>query len=147
MQIYNQDKTAIVENPDYELGYLKPDRITIHHEAVEGVEEVGHYETIAEYPNGGKDVEWIVEIPGVEEKEAYDEKEDIQVYIPYTEEELHRNALYKELSTAERWLSEHDYIGTKIATGRATAEEYAEEIAEMTRLAGRINEIKNELNL
>ena len=39
------------------------------------------------------------------------------------------------------WLKEHDYIGVKIATKRATVEEYANEIAEMTEKAERINEI------
>ena len=41
----------------------------------------------------------------------------------------------------EQWLRDHDYIGIKIATGRATVEEYAEEIEEMKRKAERINEI------
>ena len=43
----------------------------------------------------------------------------------------------------EAWLSAHDYIGVKIATGRATVEEYATEIAEMTEKANRINEINS----
>jgi hypothetical protein len=60
----------------------------MHHEAIKAVEEVGHYEVVAEYPNGGKDVEWIVDTPGVEAKEAWDEYEDILRYIPYTETEL-----------------------------------------------------------
>ena len=58
-----------------------------------------------------------------------------------TEEELKRQALVEEKAQLETWLKEHDYIGTKIATGRATVEEYATEIAEMTEKAERINEI------
>ena len=58
-----------------------------------------------------------------------------------TEEELKRQALVEEKTQLETWLNEHDYIGTKIATGRATVEEYATEIAEMTEKAERINEI------
>ena len=58
-----------------------------------------------------------------------------------TEEELKRQALQTERTQLETWLNEHDYIGTKIATGRATIEEYATEIAEMTEKAERINEI------
>ena len=38
-----------------------------------------------------------------------------------------------------------DYIGVKIATGRATADEYSEEIALMTEYASRINEIDTRL--
>ena len=58
-----------------------------------------------------------------------------------TEEELRRQALQTEKAGLEAWLSAHDYIGVKIATGRATVEEYATEIAEMTAKANRINEI------
>ena len=58
-----------------------------------------------------------------------------------TEEELKRQALVEEKAQLEAWLKEHDYIGTKIATGRATVEEYATEISEMTEKAERINEI------
>ena len=61
-----------------------------------------------------------------------------------TEEELRRQALQTEKAEMEAWLKEHDYIGVKIATKRATVEEYANEIAEMTEKANRINEI-NEL--
>ena len=61
-----------------------------------------------------------------------------------TEEELRRQALQTEKAELETWLKDHDYIGVKIATGRATVEEYANEIAEMTEKAERINEI-NEL--
>ena len=58
-----------------------------------------------------------------------------------TEEELRRQALQIEKAELEAWLKAHDYIGVKIATSRATVEEYATEIAEMTEKANRINEI------
>lgn len=63
-----------------------------------------------------------------------------------TEEELRRQALAGEKAQLESWLKAHDYIGTKIATGRATVEEYASEIALMAEKANRINEIDRELN-
>ena len=63
-----------------------------------------------------------------------------------TEEELRRQALAEEKTQLESWLKDHDYIGTKIATGRATVEEYASEIAEMSEKANRINEIDRELS-
>ena len=59
-----------------------------------------------------------------------------------TEEELRRQALQTEKAELEAWLSAHDYIGVKIATKRASIEEYATEIAEMTEKAERINEIE-----
>lgn len=52
--------------------------------------------------------------------------------------------LLREKRDIEIWLKEHDYIGIKIATGRATVEEYADIIVEMKIKANRINEI-NEL--
>ena len=58
-----------------------------------------------------------------------------------TEEELRRQALQTEKAELEAWLSAHDYIGVKIATGRASIDDYADEIAMMTAKAERINEI------
>lgn len=145
MRVFNEDKTIELKEYDLELGYLEADTLTTHIEAIEGVEEKGHYVTVREYPNGGKDVEWVVDAPGVEAVEEHDELEDICVYIPFTAEELTKKNLIKEKSALEEWLKDHDYIGTKIATGRATIEDYATEIAEMTVKANRINEIDAEL--
>ena len=58
-----------------------------------------------------------------------------------TEEELRKIALQSEKSELEAWLSAHDYIGVKIAPGRATIDDYADEIALMAEKAERINEI------
>ena len=58
-----------------------------------------------------------------------------------TEEELRRQALQTEKAELEAWLKAHDYIGVKIATGRAIIDDYADEIALMTEKAERINEI------
>ena len=63
-----------------------------------------------------------------------------------TEEELRKQALLSEKAELEAWLSAHDYIGVKIATGRATIDDYADEIALMTAKAERINEIDAMLN-
>lgn len=63
-----------------------------------------------------------------------------------TEEDLRKQALLSEKAELESWLKAHDYIGTKVATGRATIEEYASEIALMTEKANRINEIDRELS-
>lgn len=63
-----------------------------------------------------------------------------------TEEELRKQSLINEKSELESWLKEHDYIGVKIATGRATIEEYTDVIALMNIKAERINEIDKLLN-
>ena len=69
---------------------------------------------------------------------------DSSVYIEPpkpTEEELRKRALQTEKAELEAWLKAHDYIGVKIATGRATIDDYADEIALMNEKAERINEI------
>lgn len=91
-----------LENPDLFLGYLKEDVQIIHHEAVEGVKEEFHYETIREYPNGGKDVRKVIDVPGVEAKEAWDEKISVYRYVLYTEEELAEREANKEPTLTER---------------------------------------------
>ena len=88
MKIFDSNNVEL-ESPNLSLGYLTEDKILIaHHEAVEAVEEQWHYETVAEYPNGGKDVAKVIDTPGAEAKDAWDEYETIQRYVPYTEEEL-----------------------------------------------------------
>lgn len=79
---------AVVKNPDLTLGYLTADTEEVTHPAVEGVEEQWHWETVAEYPNGGKDVQKIVDRPGVQAQEEWVEQVPIQKYIRYTAEEL-----------------------------------------------------------
>ena len=79
---------AIIESPDLTLGYLVGDTEPLEHPALEGVEEVSHYETVAEYPNGGRDIRKVIDTPGVPAKAAWTEQVPIQRYIRYTEEEL-----------------------------------------------------------
>ncbi len=101
-EIYNEQMEHI-ENPDLTLGYLRPGTRTEHHEAVEGVTEVWHYETVAEYPNGGKDIRKVVDVPGMAAQEAWDEDIPIQIYVPYTQEELdHIQAERNEPTTEQR---------------------------------------------
>ena len=76
-----------IESPDLTLGWLKDDPDVIHHEAVEAVEPVTHYEYKV-YPNGGRDRITVVDVPGVEGEDAWDETVERQRYIRYTAEEL-----------------------------------------------------------
>lgn len=99
------DRELQYKDIDYNKGKLVDDTITVHHPAVEAVQEVSHIEVVKEYyemdDNGqpvlddhgnkvvfGKDVRTVIDTPGVEAKEAYDEQEQIQRYVPYTTEEL-----------------------------------------------------------
>lgn len=98
MKIFDENGNQL-ESPDLVKGYLKPDRLFVrHHAAVEAVEDIWHWEPTAEYPGGGRDVEKVVDIPGIPAKEAWDEYEDIQRYIEYTTEDLASNARSKRTS-------------------------------------------------
>lgn len=112
MKIYNQDKTAeLAESEiDYEKGQLVADKLLIvHHEAkpfikgksvealvaekqaagVKVIEINGkQYAVDKEYDNSGRSVSEIKAELDTEAVEAYDEYEDIQVYVPYTDDEL-----------------------------------------------------------
>ena len=111
MKIYNQEKTQILENPDLSAGTLQKDKILVaSHPAVAAksaeeyaaelqaqgatVETINGklYEIVQVFPNGGKTVR---EIKGTPAQEAWNEYEDIQVYIPYTAEELQAQTLSK----------------------------------------------------
>ena len=105
MEIYNENM-ELIENPDLSLGYIKPGTRTEHHEAVEGVQEVWHYETVAEYPNGGKDVQKVVDVPGVEAKAAWDEDIPIHIYVPYTQEELDRMEAERNKPTTDERIAQ-----------------------------------------
>ena len=111
MKIYNREKTQILENPDLSAGTLQKDKILVQaHPAVaeksaaeyaaeleaQGatVEQIRgkFYNVVKVFPNGGKTVR---EIKGTPAQEAWNEYEDIQVYIPYTAEELQTQNLAK----------------------------------------------------
>lgn len=143
MKIYNETKTIELANYDEAMGYVREDKLFIaHHTAIEPVAEQGHYETIAEYKNGGKDVEWVVDTPATEGRAAYDEYEDILVYIPYTEQEL----ATREINELKAKLVSTDYKAIKYAEGALTAEEYAPTKAERQSWRDRINELEGAIN-
>ena len=107
MRILDENNIELTEDQiNLELGYLQLETIiSEHHEATEEAKEVGHYEVIAEYPNGGKDVAWIIDVPGTEAKEAWDEYENIQRYVLYTEEELAARDAEKKAKEEEAMLN------------------------------------------
>ena len=128
---------------DFSKGYLKEEKIFIkHHDAVSAVEEQGHYEIIKEYPNGGKDAEWVIDVPKVEATEAYDEYEDIQRFVKFTQKELNSFRI-EEL---KQKLKETDYCVLKIAEGSATYDDYSEIIAKRREWRKEINNLEESTN-
>ena len=54
MEIYDEKMERIVD-PDLTLGWLEDTVRRVEHEEVPAVQEIWHYETAAEYENGGRD--------------------------------------------------------------------------------------------
>lgn len=170
-RVFNQDKTQELEEYDLTAGKLVADKLFVrHHEAVPEVvaktveEKVAAYQAngqsveqhngtyylvVAQYPNGGKDIEEIFPTEAVPAQEAYDEYEDIYVYTPYTEQDLAAIAANKAISEAKAYLSKTDYIVLKIAEATAEGdaegvaalqEEYAEQLAKRKEARMAVNE-------
>ena len=113
-EVYDQQGNLLKEY-DLNLGRLESSTRIEHHPAVEGVEEVWHWETIQEYPNGGKDVKKVVDVPRVAAEEAYDEIVTYYIYHKYTEEELAElnkdnsaPSLEERIITLENLLSQYE---------------------------------------
>lgn len=128
-----------LETYDNTKGYLVNDKVLIaRHEAVEAVEEQGHFETIAEYPNGGKDVEWVVDKPGVEAAEAWDEYEDIYRYIPYTVDELAE----MRIGVLKQHLFDTDYNILKVVEGAMTLADCSDVLKKRAAWRKEINDLE-----
>ena len=102
---------AVVGNPDLTLGYLTADTEEITHPAVEGVEEQWHWETVTEYPNGGKDVQRVVDVLCVQAQEEFNDTATTEIYtlslhdaLPISREKLPETvaALQKENETLKK---------------------------------------------
>ena len=60
--------------------------------------------------------------------------------------EERKNALASLILDREAKLKEHDYVSAKIADGRASAEEYADVIAQKTKWAEEVASAREEMN-
>ena len=168
-RVFNQDKTQELTDYDLSLGRLQEDELIItHHEAIEEktveenvaaaqadgktVKQIDGvwYIVTATYENGGRDLSKVLP---TESKDAWDETENIYVYIPYTENELAVIAANKKISEAKAYLRETDYIVLKIAEAQAEGDaeqvaalqaEYAEQLAarKQARVTVNENEVK-----
>ena len=138
MRIFDQNNT-LLETVDKSKGYLKRDRLFLrHHEAVEAVPVKGHYETVKEYPNGGKEVAWVADMPGVAAKEAWDEYEDILRFIPFTASQMAQ----RRIAELKENLQNTDYMILKVVEGATTLAEIAEAIKQRAAWRREINELE-----
>jgi hypothetical protein len=145
MKVFNQDKTTEISSYDLEKGYLKADKfVKVHHEAVpfvngktakevytemlekgENVKEYyGEYYLVTEtFDNGGETLEEIKPIADIPAQDAYDEYEDIQIYIPYTQEEIDNHKKNKLRSLRKPLLEAFDKWEKAVLRGREMDDE------------------------
>ena len=117
MKILDENNVEL-PSPDLSKGRLVEERLFIsHHEAVEAVAEQWHYETAAVYENGGRDVKKVIDIPGVEARDAWDEYETVQRYIPYTDEELEAMNAPSPQDDMDAMLVDHELRLTMLELG------------------------------
>lgn len=142
MRILNQANEEI-RDYDHALGYVTYERIFVkHHEATEAVREQGHYEVDRVYPNGGKDLKWVVDVEEIKAKDAYDEYEDILRYTPYPQEDITE----AKISDLKQKLADTDYMILKIVEGSSTLAECADIIAQRRKWRKEINELGGNQN-
>lgn len=138
MRIFDE-KNNLLEKVDESKGYLKRDSLFLRrHEAVEAIPTQGHYETVKEYPNGGKEVAWVVDVPGVAAKDAWDECEEILRYVPYTAVELAQ----RRIAELKENLRNTDHIILKVVEGAATLTEIADTVKNRVKWRKEINELE-----
>lgn len=115
MIVYDELGNALdAEALDYAKGYLAVRKRVHHHPAVEAAAETGHMETLEEYPaTGGRDVRWVVDTPGADAQEAWDEEETYTEYVRYTEEELAAIAAERAKPSAEERLNKAEALAAQ----------------------------------
>lgn len=115
MIVYDELGNALdAEALDYAKGYLAVRKRIHHHPAVEAAAETGHMETLGEYPaTGGRDVRWVVDTPGTDAQEAWNEEETYTEYVRYTEEELAAIAAERAKPSAEERLNKAEALAAQ----------------------------------
>ena len=128
LRVFDETKTNELDRKtlDFSKGYLITGQIETIIPAIEAQEEKGHYETIAEYPNGGKDIQWIVDQPAIEAQEEKKEIEIIDVYVRFTPYQQNLHDLKNGLKRYQELLNNTDYWALKYMEGYYTEEEYSQ---------------------
>ena len=94
----------------------------------------GSIKSIEDNNNIGDNISESIDIELTEEQKAEIEKQN------------KINEINSKIYSIDNEFKTLDYIGIKIATGRATIDEYKDEIEKMTKLADEKNKLENELN-
>jgi len=124
-----------------ENGYFKKIEKTIHHDAIPYQEEKSHYETVREFPNGGKEVVKVIDSPEIQARDAYDEAVYEDVWMEFTQKE--KNEI--RISELKRLLAESDYQAIKYAEGVISVSDYAPIKAKREMWRKEINDLEKTL--
>ena len=120
MRIVDQEGHEVVD-PDLDLGHLDPGKLLVeHHDEVPY--EPAEYENqlVTEYDNGGKLYKRVCVKLAVEGVAAWDEYEDVLVYVPYTPEELEE--IRRQNEEAEKAKQEAEEAAKRAEEERVTSE-------------------------
>lgn len=126
MKVFDEEMNEISE-PDLEIGRLEERSKPITHHYVIDVEEVTHEEVIAEYPNGGKDVIFVVDV----EEEGHWEARDEDGNIVESTDVIPDDAPHElDIPSMYRWLAYVPYTAEELAEIEAAKRVEAEAQAE-----------------
>ena len=140
MRIIDENGVEITSY-DSAKGYLEPSKIlAAHHPAVKAVDAQGHWKTVKEYPNGGKEVEWVVDVPAVEARDAWDEYEDVMRFVPFDQATLRK----VRITELKQLLRDTDYQILKIVEGATTLDRVADTIKQRAAWRAEINTLESE---
>ena len=163
MRIFNEDKTVqmylaedrvedgdFIDIPDNLIcdlskGKLENDTLIEHIPEQQEIQGQWHYKTIKEYPNGGKDVEKVIDVVGQPYIAEHDEVEDILVYKPFSEQEIKVIENNNRISELKQKLAETDYVCMKFVDGEITQAEYAETWQKRKQWREEINKLEKEI--
>ena len=133
MKVYDETKSYELTVYDLEQGRLIPDKLFIaHHPEQAEIPAVKHRE-VKRFPNGGASAEWVIDVPAVPAKPAWDEYEDIAVYVPFTEEQLQEIERNNRISYIKARLSQlsEDFVQSWAGAVIADIEDRKREFANL----------------
>lgn len=147
MKIYDVTETQELNFGELDLdnGRLIDKEKIIHHEEIKMVQEKGHYQVMATYPNGGRDIAYVIDVPAQEGRPAYDEHIAYQIYLPYSREYLHNRTINRQIDNLKQLLSDTDYKVLKRFEGYYTDEEFEIIKNERRLMREAINELESQL--
>ena len=128
MRIFDTDGNEI-ENPDLDKGRLFYEQKPVVHTWVIDVVEQTHEEVIAEYPNGGKDVEIVVDVEEQGHWETRDEDGSVIDFDGFIPDDMQHEVSVKGMWAFQRYRVYTDEELAEIARKKAEGEAAAAQAA------------------